>query len=244
MSINDGSRDDTLQQLIAAFELDPFPEVYRRVLETQPVQTIYRSRSHARLRVIDKANGGKADALNAGINLAQSPLVCCVDADSILQQDSLQRMIRPFLDDERTIAAGGTIRVANGCDVYQGFLAESRVPKSLLARFQVVEYLRAFLFGRTGWSVLNSVTIVSGAFGMFRKSALLAVGGYRTQTVGEDMELVLRLHERRIRERRKDRIVYIPDPICWTEVPEDYRSLRNQRIRWHRDNSQPSSRQR
>lgn len=232
--INDGSKDETMGRLISAFALEPFPEVYRVSLPTAEVRQVYRSRKHAQLRVIDKDNGGKADALNAGINLAKSPLVCCVDADSILQQDSLQRMIRPFLDDERTVAAGGTIRVANGCQVYEGFLADSRVPRSLLARLQVIEYLRAFLFGRTGWSAMNAVTIISGAFGLFRKSAVLDVGGYRTQTVGEDMELILRLQARRVNKRNKDRVVYIPDPICWTEVPEDIGSLRNQRIRWQR----------
>ncbi len=143
-------------------------------------------------------------------------------------------MIRPFLDDARTMAAGGTIRVANGCRVFQGFLGEAREPTSWLARFQVIEYLRAFLFGRTGWSALNAVTVVSGAFGLFRKSALLRVGGYKTGTVGEDMELVLRLQADRIRRRSTDRIVYVPDPVCWTEVPEHLGSLRNQRIRWQR----------
>ncbi len=232
--VNDGSRDDTLQQLIQAFELEEFPEIYRRSLATKPVKAIYRSRTEPRVRVVDKENGGKADALNAAANLSRYPLVCSVDADSILQRDSLQRVVRPFLDDSRTVAAGGTIRVANGCEVWRGFLSRPGLPRSYLARLQIVEYLRAFLFGRTGWSAMNAVTIVSGAFGLFRKSALMAVGGYRTHTVGEDMELVLRLQRRRIEEKRRDRVVYIPDPICWTQVPEDWQSLRNQRIRWQR----------
>ena len=192
--INDGSKDNTLAVLIEEFELVPHPEPLRQAVAHQPVQAIYRSRRYANLRVIDKANGGKADALNAGINAARHGLFCGVDADSILQRDSLLRVVQPFLEDERTIAAGGTVRIANGSEVRGGFLIRAGLPSNWLARFQIVEYLRAFLFGRLGWSPMNAVLIISGAFGLFDKERVMAVGGYRTDTVGEDMELVVRLH--------------------------------------------------
>jgi cellulose synthase/poly-beta-1,6-N-acetylglucosamine synthase-like glycosyltransferase len=184
--------------------------------------------------VIDKENGGKADSLNAGINLSVYPLFCCIDADSILAQDSLYRVAQPFLLDHRTIAAGGTIRVANGCSVENGLLKKVGLPSHLLALLQTVEYLRAFLSGRQGWSPLNAMLIISGAFGLFRKESVLKVGGYRTDTIGEDMELVVRLHHYYRLKGRPYRITYVPDPVCWTEVPEDLRTLRNQRIRWQR----------
>ncbi|MGH7231537.1 MAG: glycosyltransferase family 2 protein, partial [Nitrospiraceae bacterium] len=186
------------------------------------------------LRVIDKENGGKADALNAGINLSRYPLVCCVDADSILQRDSLQRVVQPFLEDPTTVACGGTVRVVNGCEVSGGFLINVALPQNWLALFQIIEYLRAFLFGRMGWSPINAVLIISGAFGLFHRDTVIAVGGYRHDTIGEDMELAVRLH-RRLRDQRKEyRITFVPDPTCWTEAPENLRTLKNQRIRWQR----------
>jgi cellulose synthase/poly-beta-1,6-N-acetylglucosamine synthase-like glycosyltransferase len=212
----------------------PFPEAYWRRLEVRPVRAIYRSTVWPNLRVIDKDNGGKADALNAGINGARFPLVCCVDADSILERASLRRVVAPFLDDPRTVASGGTVRIANGCEVREGFLERVGLPTNLLALIQVVEYLRAFLFGRLGWTPLNSVMIISGAFGVFRKDVLVAAGGYRHDTVGEDMELVVRLHRRLRRARTPYRIVFVPDPVCWTEAPESLRVLRSQRVRWQR----------
>jgi len=230
--INDGSRDETLDVLIREFSLVPFPEAYRQRLETQPVRTIYRSARFPSIRVIDKQNGGKADALNAGINAARYPLFCGVDADSVLQPDSLYQVLGPFLDDSTTVACGGTVRIANGCTVRDGFIEKIGLGSSLLALFQTVEYLRAFLFGRLGWSPMNALLIISGAFGLFRKETVIAVGGYRTHTVGEDMELVVRMH-RLLREQGKPyRITFVPDPICWTEVPEDLLTLGNQRIRW------------
>lgn len=232
--INDGSTDRTLDVLIEEFRLTPFPEAYRVQLETQPVRNIYLSTQHPNLRVIDKANGGKSDALNAGINAARYPLFCGVDADSILQRDSLMRVVQPFLEDARTICAGGCVRIANGCEVSGGFLVSMGLPANPLALFQIAEYLRAFLFGRLGWSPLNALMIVSGAFGVFNKARVLEVGGYLPNTVGEDMELVLRLHLHMREARMPYRIVYVPDPICWTEAPEDLKTLRNQRVRWQR----------
>ncbi|MBX3651965.1 MAG: glycosyltransferase family 2 protein [Burkholderiales bacterium] len=232
--VNDGSKDGTMAALRREFSLLPFPEAYWQRLPAQPVRGIYRSTTHPSLRVIDKENGGKADALNAGINASRYPLFCGVDADSVLERDSLKRVVEPFLEDPRTIASGGTVRIANGCSVDNGFLASVGLPRNPLALLQIVEYLRAFLFGRMGWSPLNAVLIISGAFGLFRKDVVVAAGGYRRDTVGEDMELVVRLHRLHRMKRIPYRIVFVPDPICWTEAPESLRVLKNQRVRWQR----------
>lgn len=232
--VNDGSRDNTLQVLQREFSLVPFPEAYRVRIASKPVRGIYRSTLHPNLRVIDKENGGKADALNVGINASRYPLFCGVDADTVLQRDSLQRIVLPFLEDHRVVATGGTVRIANGCEVSGGFLTRIGLPTNLLALFQVVEYLRAFLFGRLGWSALGGLLIISGAFGVFRKEIVVEAGGYRTDTVGEDMELVVRMHRLLRSQRRAYRVVFLPDPVCWTEAPEDMRTLKNQRVRWQR----------
>ncbi len=234
IAINDGSTDTTLPTLIREFALIPFPEAYRARLKSKPVRTIYLSKDFPNLRVIDKENGGKADALNAGINAARYPIFCSVDADSILQRDSLRRVVKPFSEDADTIACGGTVRIANGCEVSGGFLSRIALPNHPLVLIQIVEYLRAFLFGRMGWSPLNALLIISGAFGLFRKEAVVEAGGYRTDTVGEDMELVVRLHRLRRAARKPCRITFVPDPICWTEAPQDLRTLKNQRVRWQR----------
>ena len=231
--VNDGSKDDTLDKLIDAFGMREFPEAYRARVPCAEVRGVYRSTRQSNLRVVDKENGGsKADASNAGINIARYPLVCVVDADSVLQPDSLHRVVRPFLEDPTTVAVGGTVRIANGCTVRQGFLEKVGLPGSFLALVQVVEYLRAFLFGRMGWSPINGLLIISGAFGVFHKETLVEAGGYNPKAVGEDMELVLRLH-RLMKEKRKPyRITFVPDPVCWTDAPESLRDLKSQRVRW------------
>jgi cellulose synthase/poly-beta-1,6-N-acetylglucosamine synthase-like glycosyltransferase len=187
------------------------------------------------LVVVDKVNGGKADALNSGLNLSLYPLFCAIDADSILESDALLRLVRPFLEAPGvTIAAGGVIRVANGCDIRAGRVRNVQLTERVLPLIQIVEYLRAFLFGRMGWSSGNSLLVISGAFGLFDKRMALQAGGYATDTVGEDMELVVRMHRHLHDRKQRYRIGFVPDPVCWTEVPESLRVLRQQRTRWQR----------
>ncbi len=232
--INDGSKDETLQILIDEFKLYRSGRTPDGTLPTKPVRAIYESRDPIRLVVIDKENGGKADSLNAGINVARAPVVCAVDSDSLLEERALLFVIQPFLEDDSTIAAGGMIRVVNGCTVDGGRVTEVHAPRTLLPLFQAVEYLRAFLGGRVAFSFLNSLLIISGAFGVFRRDAVIEAGGWLTSTVGEDMELVVRLHRRWRDARRRYRVVFVAEPVCWTEVPESLRILQRQRNRWQR----------
>jgi cellulose synthase/poly-beta-1,6-N-acetylglucosamine synthase-like glycosyltransferase len=232
--VNDGSKDATLSTLIENFGLVRAPVDHPGRLVTQSVRGIYRSLSHQDLVVIDKVNGGKADAINAGINAARHPLVCVIDADSLLEEQALTRAVLPFLEDPSTVAAGGNVRIVNGCTVDAGRVTRIGLPGNLLARFQVVEYLRAFLSGRVAQSAFNALLIISGAFGMFRRDVLVDAGGFRHDTIGEDMEIVTRLH-RYCRDRgMRYRIVFQPDPVCWTEAPETIRVLGSQRNRWQR----------
>jgi cellulose synthase/poly-beta-1,6-N-acetylglucosamine synthase-like glycosyltransferase len=232
--VNDGSKDATVERLREAFDLVPANRLTSGALPTAAVQAVYQSRSYRNLWVIDKLNGGKADALNAGLNFTRTPLFCAIDADSLLEYDALSRIVRPFLEDKTTIAAGGIIRIANGCTVQDGNVVSIELPTKLLARLQVLEYLRAFLAGRMGWQAAHATMIISGAFGAFRRDVVLAAGGYATDTVGEDMELVVRLH-RYCRERKLEyQIAFVPDPVAWTECPVRLRVLRRQRDRWQR----------
>jgi cellulose synthase/poly-beta-1,6-N-acetylglucosamine synthase-like glycosyltransferase len=232
--VNDGSTDGTLNALTRAFDLIPSPGAARCDIACAPVRGLYESMTYPGLRVVDKEQGGKADALNAGINASSFPLVCNIDADSIIDVQSMVQITRPFLEDHRVVAVGGVVMPANDCVIENGEVKQVRLARRSLARFQIVEYLRAFLFGRVGWSRLNSLMIVSGAFAIFRRTALIEVGGYRTDTVGEDMELVLRMHRVFFDKKKPYRIIFLPDPICWTQVPEDVRSFARQRRRWHR----------
>jgi cellulose synthase/poly-beta-1,6-N-acetylglucosamine synthase-like glycosyltransferase len=232
--VSDGSTDGTLAVGAREFELMRAPVTYAQPIRTQPVRGIYQSLAHPDLVMIDKENGGKADAINAGINAARYPLVCVIDADSLLEEHSLSRAVLPFIEDPDTIAAGGIVRIANGCRVERGRVTEVRLPSSHLAMFQAVEYLRAFLAGRVAQSAVNGLLIISGAFGLFKRDAVIEVGGFRPDTIGEDMELVTRLH-RVYRERgQRFRIVFQPEPTCWTEAPESLRMLARQRSRWQR----------
>ncbi len=232
--VNDGSTDDTLAALIDHFDLVPFQRAPRAGLVTQPVLATYVSRTQPRLFVVDKENGGKADSLNAALNYARYPLVCALDADTLLDPQALARIVWEFEAHPETIAVGGIVRVANG-SVFDGTrITRVRTPTGLLPNLQIMEYLRAFLGARIGWSKLNMLIIISGAFGVFRREVLVDVGGYNTQTVGEDAELVLRMHRRARDSNRPYRITFFPDPICWTEVPTSLRVLARQRDRWQR----------
>ncbi len=233
--VSDGSTDGTIEQLDAAFDLAPLSKAVRDAIPTESIHCSWASRRHPNLVVIEKENGGKADALNVGLQAARYPYVCAVDADAILEEDGLLRVARPVIEDpELTVACGGIVRIANGCRIVKGRVEAVALPPSPVARFQVVEYFRAFLVGRVGWSRLHSLLIISGAFGLFRRADVEAVGGWSRDTVGEDAELVTRLH-RYMRERDEPyRIEFVPDPVCWTEAPEDLRTLSRQRRRWQR----------
>jgi len=232
--INDGSTDSTLARLIESFGLQRVNSVYRPILETAAVRRFYASARHPNLIVIDKEHSGKADSLNAGINVARAPYFCSVDADSILEKDSLMRLMWPIIEAPDVVkATGGIVRIANGSVVKDGRLVEVRLPEDSLSRLQVVEYIRSFLFGRAGLSALNSLLVISGAFSMFHKKSVISVGGYSTGTVTEDMELVVRLHRFFMRAKQKYRISFVPDPICWTVAPKTFESLAKQRKRWH-----------
>ncbi|MDX6522437.1 MAG: hypothetical protein QOF08_3042 [Gaiellales bacterium] len=233
--VDDGSTDATAARLIETYGLEQVVPAARGELSYTPVSTVWHTAWPHPITLIQKCNGGRADALNCGLDVARHSHVCITDADSILDPDALSVMVRPVLEDpQRVIAVAGTIRIANSCRFESGRLLEARMPRNGLAALQVVEYLRAFLFGRLGWDAINSLMIVSGAFGLFRRDVLMEAGGYWADTVGEDLELTIRLH-RHMRDRgREYRIAYAPDPICWTEVPEDAATLGRQRRRWHR----------
>lgn len=234
--VNDGSKDDSLDRLIKAYDMKKLPFFVHEQLSTKRVRGIYKSSNPVfhKLTVIDKENGGKADALNAGVNFATNDLVICIDVDCILEQDAVLRIIKPFLEDPDVICSGGVIRIANDCVVENGRLVEVKMPKSYLPSFQVLEYIRAFLLGRMAWSKLNGLLIVSGAFGAFNKEIVIKAGGYDHRTVGEDMELIVRMRRYMEEQQKPYKVTYIPDPLCWTEAPSDYRILSRQRSRWMR----------
>ena len=233
--VNDGSTDGTLALLQRTFQLVPAPLAFDQPLPSEPVRGIYRSVSEPDLVVVDKANGGsKADAVNAGINAASGALVLIIDADTVLEPDALSRAVLPFLEDPATVAVGGGVGIANGCRIEGGRVVDIALARSWFARFQVVEYMRSFLLFRLACASQNAVVIISGAFGLFRRDAVIAVGGYDQTAIGEDMDLTIRL-QRHFRARREPiRIAFDPNPLCWTQAPEDWQSLRSQRYRWRR----------
>lgn len=231
--VNDGSKDDTLGELLRKFDMYETHRTQIAALQTTRIRGTYRSRRYPNLLVVDKENGRKADAANAGIGFARTPLVCIIDADSIIEPDGLLRAAEPFMyDDDRLVAVGGAIRIANGCTIKGGSLQRIGIAKQMVPRFQIVEYLRAFLMNRVANAHTNTLMLISGAFGLFRRSTLVEMGGYRHDTVGEDLELVVRLH-RFMRDNKRDyRITFVPDIVCWTEAPAALRGLDNQRARW------------
>ncbi len=235
--IDDGSTDETFERLRDAFglvavdqELPTDVPVKARIIDVWAPRD-----GRTRLIAVRKENSGKTDALNVGINAASEPLVAMIDADSILDPDALLTVAKPFADDPlRTVATGGVIRAANGCTVIAGRIVNIRVPRQWLARIQIVEYLRSFLLGRAGWSRLQALILISGAFGLFRRDVLVEVDGLDTNSIGEDFELVMRIH-RHMRDSRRDyHVEFVAEPVSWTEVPTTLRVLRSQRRRWHR----------
>ncbi len=232
--VNDGSTDATLPTLVSAFGLRRVDRVYRKILPTGEIRGFFYNPRYPSLLVLDKVQGGKADALNCGINVSRSPYFCTVDADSILEEDAVLRLMTPVLESAvPVVACSGVIRVLNGLSLAGDRVDRIELPKSHLARFQVVEYLRAFLFGRIGLDAIHGILILSGAFSLFHKASVVEAGGYRLKHVTEDLELILRLHVSLRSAKKRYRIQFIPDPICWTEVPESFEMLARQRRRWH-----------
>jgi cellulose synthase/poly-beta-1,6-N-acetylglucosamine synthase-like glycosyltransferase len=234
--INDGSKDRTLQELQDEFNLRPVRLVYVKEVASAEIRGFYRSDVDPRLLVIDKeAGGSKADAVNAGLNAATSPYVCIVDSDSVLERDSLLRIMIPVLADPKlVVGVGGIIRILNGSEIQGGQLLRVRLPRKSIEVIQVIEYLRAFLIGREAWAQGNMMMIISGAFGLFRTDLVRAVGGYRAKAIGEDFDLVARLHRHLLEKGVEYRIQFVPDPVCWTEAPSDLKSLGRQRARWQK----------
>lgn len=234
--INDGSRDRTFDVVQREFRLRPVRIVYVSQVATTPVRGLYRSDVDPRLLVLDKEPGGsKADAVNAGLNAATSPYVCVVDADSVLERDALLRIMVPVLEDpQHVVAVGGIVRVLNGSEIKSGRIQRVRLPQKSIEIVQVIEYLRAFLIGREAWARGNMLMIIAGAFGVFRTELLRAVGGYRASAIGEDFDVVARMHRHLQAQGADYEITFVPDPVCWTEVPSDLQSLARQRARWQK----------
>ncbi|RZL33150.1 MAG: glycosyltransferase, partial [Pedobacter sp.] len=235
--INDGSKDSTFQQMFDFYKLEKVDFAVDYQIKCNQIRGVYKSQlpSFSKLTVVDKVNGGKSDALNAGINVASKDLLLCIDVDCIVQEDAILKLAKPYLEEKyKVIATGGVVRIANSCKVEDGRLVEVNMPKNLWPRFQVLEYIRAFLMGRMAWSRLNGLLIISGAMGLFDKDTVIKVGGYDHSTVGEDMELVVRMRRYMYEQDRRFKVVYIPDPLCWTEAPADLQILGRQRNRWTR----------
>ena len=240
MVVNDGSKDDTMQKMIDAYDLVKIDRKIDPNRQSKPIRGVYKSRqqSFSKLTVIDKENGGKSDALNTGMHLSENQFVGCIDVDCLLLPDALLHVVKSFYQrsEKRVIAVGGVIRIANSCVINGGALEEIRLPKNWLAKFQLLEYTRSFLLGRMAFGRMDSLLIISGAFGFFDREIALACGGYDTNTVGEDMEIVFRMRRYMVENKLPHTIEYIPDPLCWTEVPESRKILVNQRDRWSRGN--------
>jgi len=233
--VNDGSSDATLARLTERFELYAAERGFDDRVPCKPIRAVYESLRFPDLVVVDKQNGGKGDALNAGLNVSRYPLFCGIDGDSVLEEEALLRVARPFHEHPDTmVAVGGTVRIANGSSLRAGRIVDVALSPALLPRVQVVEYLRGFLFGRMGWASLGGLLVISGAFGLFEKRAVIEAGGYATDSVGEDMELVVRLHRSLRESKRRYRIGFVPEPVCWTEAPVSLSVLRRQRVRWQR----------
>lgn len=232
--VDDGSSDGTSRVVQQAFGMQKIDRPIQQRILCKPQEAIYETRSQkVPITLIRKQNGGKADALNMGINASSYPYFLCIDADSVLQSDSLEKIVRPVLESDHVIAVGGTIRPCNGAEIEQGHVIRYRMPNNLIACMQVLEYDRSFLASRILFDQFNGNIIISGAFGLFQKNLVINAGGYDHNTMGEDMELVVKLHVFCREHGIPYRIRYATDAICWTQVPERLRDLCKQRRRWH-----------
>lgn len=231
--INDGSKDETMDILRDEFRLISINMPFKRSIKTKDINAIYRSALYPNLVVVDKENGGKADALNAGINVSMYPVFVSIDADSILEKSSLMRIVYTFMSSPECVAVGGIVRIASGCRIENGELKEVDLSNKPLLLLQTNEYLRAFLTGRIGFNEMGMLLIISGAFGAFNKRTVIEVNGYTTGCIGEDVDLVVKLHRHMLQNKKKYVIKFLPDPVCWTQPPETLRDLKKQRKRWH-----------
>jgi cellulose synthase/poly-beta-1,6-N-acetylglucosamine synthase-like glycosyltransferase len=236
--VNDGSTDATLEILIREFNLVKVDFFYQDKIPTQPVKGHYKSTNpiYSKLLVVDKENGkSKADGSNAGINSAKYSLFICTDVDCILRKDTISMLAKPFIENtEKVIATGAAIRISNSCEFKDGMLFKSHFPDNFFARFQELEYIRSFLFGRMAWSKINGLLLVSGGLGMFDKETVIEAGGYWHKSLGEDMELITRMRKLMHKKKEKFLIIYIPESLCWTEVPSSMTIFLRQRVRWAR----------
>jgi cellulose synthase/poly-beta-1,6-N-acetylglucosamine synthase-like glycosyltransferase len=231
--VDDGSTDGTLERLNDAFDLVELPLGGSLPLETETVHAVYASAAEPGLRVVRKDNGGRSDALNVGLGVARHELVAITDADTILEPDAIARMLRPFEEHpDDCLAAGGNVRVANASKIVAGRVVDPDVSRRGVDATQTLEYLRGFLGARIAWSRMNGLAIVSGGFGVFRRDTLIGVGGLRRDTIGEDLEVTLRLHHELRPGWPSARIMFVPDAVCWTQAPDTLRGLRTQRTRW------------
>lgn len=234
--VNDGSLDETLARLLIKFDMYPTDMIYKKNLEIKHVRAVYRSRTYPRLLVVDKENGRRADANNAGAEYARYPIICQIDADCVLEPDALVRMVRPFLADRYVVAVTGMIRPANGLIIDQGKIVQHGIPNNFLPLIQYVEYLRAFHWARAGLTRLNANLCMSGAYTAVRKDIFLKVGGANVNAVVDDFELTVTI-QRYIHEHPEEgpmRLAFVPDPGCYTEVPETWKALFSQRNFWQR----------
>ena len=232
--VDDGSRDETFARLEEAFDLVSLPLRGRTELKTAPIHGVYISRADPRLRVVRKENGGRSDAINAGLSVARGELVVITDADSLLEPDAIKRAVLPFeVHPDSCMAAGGGIRVANGSRIADGRVVAPGVAWRGVGATQVLEYMRGFSATRIAWSKMNGLLIISGAFGVFRRDVIVALGGFSRDTLGEDMEMTMRIHHVLRPQMEDARVEFVPDAVCWTEAPSTMGGLRNQRVRWH-----------
>ncbi|MCA9766261.1 MAG: glycosyltransferase family 2 protein [Carnobacterium sp.] len=231
--VNDGSKDKTVTEVIENFNLKQVSKPYRRLVESNEALGTYEGSGDVKIILVDKANGGKSDALNMGINVSSFPTFLCVDADSMLQVDALQRIVEPFLEDDTTVAVGGNIKISNHVIIDKGKILDVENPKKPLVIFQMIEYLRVFLNSRISLNGINGNLIISGAFGLYNKQAIVNIGGYTNGLMGEDMEIIMKVHSFYRKNNIPYKTSYVPDAICWTQVPEDISTLKRQRRRWH-----------